>query len=212
VRARALLQQAGIPTVPGQLVTSADKAVRAARELGLPVALKIRSAALPHKSDIGGVTLDLRSEEAVHTEFTAMLERVRMHAPDAEIEGILVCPMRPAGTELLVGVVRDPLWGLVLTVGLGGIWTEVLKDTAIRVLPVRRAEIETMLGELRGAELLLGARGQRQVDLQALSAVIERIGALALALGPRLSVLEINPLLVDATRIEALDVLVSWQE
>jgi succinyl-CoA synthetase beta subunit len=112
--------------------------------------------------------------------------------------------------ELLVGVVHDPVWGLVLTVGLGGIWTEVLKDTAIRVLPVRRAEIEEMLGELRGAELLLGARGQRQVDLQALSAVIERIGALAL--GPRLSVLEINPLLIDATRIEALDVLVGWQD
>jgi acetate---CoA ligase (ADP-forming) len=212
VRARALLQQAGILTVPGQLVTSADEAVRAARELGLPVVLKIQSAALLHKSDIGGVALDLRSEEAVYAEFTAMLERVRESAPDAEIEGILVCPLRPAGTELLVGVVRDPVWGLVLTVGLGGIWTEVLKDTAIRVLPVRRAEIEAMLGELRGAELLLGARGQRQVDLQALSAVIERIGALARSLGPHLSVLEINPLLVDATRIEVLDVLVGWQE
>ena len=112
------------------------------------------------------------------------------------IDGILVSPMRPAGTELLVGVVRDDLWGPVLTVGLGGVWTEVLKDTAVRVLPVRRDEVLQMLGELRGAALLRGMRGQEGVDLQAVSEVIYRVSTLALALGPRLSALEINPLLV----------------
>jgi acyl-CoA synthetase (NDP forming) len=211
-RARTLLEQAGIPTVPGRLATSPDEAARAARELGLPVVLKIQSAALLHKSDVGGVVLNLNTEEAVRSEFSAMLERVQSMHPFAEIEGILVCPMRPAGAELLVGIVRDPLWGPVLTLGLGGIWTEVFKDTSVRVLPVSRDEIEKMLGELRGAALLHGARGQQRVDLQELSEVIYRISALALALGPCLSVLEINPLLVNASRIEALDVLVSWQE
>ena len=211
-RARTLLQKVGIPIVPGRLATSANEAVRAARELGLPVALKIQSAALPHKSDVGGVALNLNSEETVRAEFTTMLERVRTKEPRAEIEGILVSSMRPAGIELLVGIVRDSLWGPVLTLGLGGIWTEVLNDTAVRVLPVQRAEIETMFGELRGAALLRGARGRAGVDLRALSEVIYRISLLALALGPQLSALEINPLLVDASRIEALDVLVSWQE
>lgn len=209
-RARTLLQQAGIPTVPGHLVTSPDEAVQAVRELGFPVVLKIQSADLLHKSDVGGVALNLASEEAVRAEFTAMLQRVRARQPNAEIEGILVSPMRLAGIELLVGIVRDDLWGLVLTLGLGGIWTEVLQDTATRLLPIQPAEILAMLGELRGAALLRGVRGREGVDLQALSEVIYRMSALALALGPRLSVLEINPLLVSAQRIEALDVLVNW--
>lgn len=212
VQARALLEKAGIPTVPARLATTADEAVQAARELGLPAALKIQSAALLHKSDVGGVALNLASEEAVRAEFTAMLARVRTRQPGAEIEGMLVSPMRQAGIELLVGIVRDDLWGPVLTVGLGGIWTEILKDIAVRVLPVQREEIATMLDELRGAVLLHGARGQEGVNMQALSEVIYRISTLALALGPSLSALEINPLLVKGERIEALDVLVSWQE
>lgn len=211
-RARTLLEQAGIPVVPARLATSAEEAALAAHELGLPAVLKIQSAALPHKSDVGGVALNLASEEAARAEFTAMLDRVHARQPNAEIEGILVSPMRPAGIELLVSVMHDDLWGPVLTLGLGGIWTEILKDTAVRVLPVSRGEIATMLGELRGAALLRGARGQEGVDLQALSDVIYRISALALTLGPSLHALEINPLLVQGKRIEALDVLVYWQE
>ncbi|MDQ2713568.1 MAG: acetate--CoA ligase family protein [Chloroflexota bacterium] len=209
-QARTLLQKAGIPVVPGKLAISAAEAVEAAREVGLPVVLKIQSPELPHKSDVGGVALNLASEEAVREEFTAMLARVRTRRPDAGIEGILVSPMRAAGAELLVGVVRDDLWGLVLTVGLGGVWTEILKDTAVRVLPVPYDEIEKMLGELRGAQLLRGARGQAGVDLWAVSEVIYRVSTLALALGPHLNTLEINPLLAKGAHIEALDVLVNW--
>jgi succinyl-CoA synthetase beta subunit len=186
--------------------------VQAARQLGLPVVLKIQSAALLHKSDVGGVILHLNTEEAVRATYAAMLEQVQARCPGVEIEGVLVSPMRPAGTELLVGIVRDPLWGLVLTLGLGGIWTEVLKDTAVRVLPVRRDEIEVMLGELRGAALLDGDRGHTPVDRKALSDVIYRISLLARSLDSRLNALEINPLWIDASHIEALDVLVSWQE
>jgi acyl-CoA synthetase (NDP forming) len=210
-RARALLEQARIPLVPAILARSAEEAALAAQAAGLPVALKIQSPDLPHKSDVGGVSLNLGSSEAVREEFTAMLSRVQRERPNAVIEGILVSPMRPAGIELLVGVVRDDVWGPVLTVGLGGIWTEVLKDTAVRVLPVRRGEVEQMLGELRGAVSLRGSRGQEGADLQAVGEVIYRVSRLASALGPHLSALEINPLLVKGSRIEALDVLVQWQ-
>ena len=211
-QARTLLQEAGIPLVPGILARSTEEAVQAARKLGLPVVLKIQSAALLHKSDVGGVILHLNTEEAVRATYAAMLEQVRARCPGVEIEGVLVSPMRPAGTELLVGIVRDPLWGLVLTLGLGGIWTEVLKDTVVRVLPVRRDEIEVMLSELRGAALLDGDRGHTPVDRKALSDVIYRISLLARSLNSQLNALEINPLWVDASRVEALDVLVSWQE
>ncbi len=141
-----------------------------------------------------------------------MLKKVQAQHPKAAIEGVLVSPMRPAGFELLVGVIRDPLWGLVLTLGLGGIWTEALKDTAVRVLPVGRDEIVTMLNELRGAVLLHGSRGHAPVDLDVLCDVIYRISLLARSLDAHLNALEINPLLADASRIEALDVLVSWKE
>ncbi|MFD0664253.1 acetate--CoA ligase family protein [Thermocatellispora tengchongensis] len=114
--------------------------------------------------------------------------------------------------ELLVGVVRDPGWGLTLAVGLGGVWVEVLRDTALRVLPVDAAEVRRALGELRGARLLEGARGTEPADLGAVAAVVARIAAFAQGLGDRLESLEINPLLVTGSRVEALDALVTWRD
>lgn len=210
-RARILLQNAGIPVVPGSLVTSPEEAIQAAHTFGFPVALKIQSAALPHKSDVGGVALHLDTEDAVRQSFMTMMQRVKTAYPGIEIEGVLVSPMRSVGIELLVGIVRDPLWGLVLTIGLGGIWTEALNDTAIRILPVRRDEIRKMLSELRGAALLLGGRGHTRVNLDTLSDTIYRISLLACNLGLQLDTLEINPLLISASRIEVLDVLLNWQ-
>jgi acyl-CoA synthetase (NDP forming) len=211
-QARSLLVDAGIPVVPGTLATSADEAAQAASTLGFPVALKIQSSAILHKSDVGGVALSLGNEQEVRVAFATMLKKVQTQCPEAEIEGVLVSPMREAGFELLVGVVRDPLWGLVLTLGLGGIWTEALKDTSVRVLPVRRDEIPMMLNELRGAVLLHGSRGHAPVNLDMLCDVIYRISLLARSLDAHLDALEINPLLVNVSRIEALDVLASWKE
>jgi acetate---CoA ligase (ADP-forming) len=210
-RARMLLQAADIPLVPGNLATSPEEAVQVALTLGFPVALKIQSTALPHKSDVGGVALHLNTEEDVRQGFIEMLERVQAVSPGIEIEGVLVSQMRPAGIELLVGIIHDPLWGPVLTVGLGGIWTETLKDTAVRVLPVQQDEIQKMLTELRGSALLLGDRGRAPVDLHKLSDVIYRISTLAYSLGPQLNALEINPLWISGSDIEVLDVLLSWQ-
>jgi acyl-CoA synthetase (NDP forming) len=207
---RTLLQEANIPVTPGILATSADEAVQAARTLGLPVALKVQSAAILHKSEVGGVALHLDSEAAVEQSFHTMMKQVQAAYPVTTIDGLLVSPMRSAGTELLVGIIRDPLWGLVLTLGLGGIWTEVLKDTAIRVLPTSQKDIETMLGELRGIALLRGERGQLPADLHAVSAVIQRISVLAQTLGPQLTALEINPLWVQGSHVEALDALLIW--
>jgi acyl-CoA synthetase (NDP forming) len=205
--ARDLLASAGVPVVPGELVTSAGDAVRAAHRAGLPVALKICSAQITHKSDIGGVALNLRTDEEIEAAYHRVLAAADQ-VPGAGVDGVLVTTMRPGGVELLAGVTVDPAFGPVLAVGLGGVWVEVLADTALRLLPVDRAGVQQMLGELKGAPLLHGVRGTPPADLDALAGVITAIAGAALSLGSALHTLEVNPLRVAGDQIEALDVLV----
>ena len=207
VRARQLLAEAGVPVVPGGLAGSADEAVEIAFRVGLPVALKICSAQITHKSDIGGVVLGLGSEAEVRAGY----EKVRaagQAVSEASVDGVLVTPMRTGGTELLAGVTVDPAFGPVLAVGLGGIWVEVLNDTSLRLLPVDAAEVRRMLGELRGLPLLQGARGTAPASLDAVAGAIAALGEAALALDGSLRALEVNPLWVNGDQVEALDVLV----
>lgn len=205
--ARRLLAGAGVPVVPGGLASSAEQAVAIARQVGLPVAVKVCSAQITHKSDIGGVVLGLGSEAEVRAGY----EKVRAAgeaAAGASVEGVLVTPMRSGGAELLAGVTVDATFGPVLAVGLGGIWTEVLGDTSLRVLPVDADEVKRMLGELRGLPLLRGARGARPANLDAVAGAIACLGDTALSLDGALRAVEVNPLWVNGDQVEALDVLV----
>lgn len=205
-RAAALLAANGIPVVPSELAPDEEAAVSAAERTGYPVVLKAAAEGLGHKSDIGGVRLGLASAGDVRRAYREV--RAAM-GPGGE--GVLVQPQREGGVELLAGVVRDPAWGLVLAVALGGVWVEVLKDSVLRLLPVDAAEVRRALGELRGAALLDGARGTEPADLDAVAEVIARVGALAEGLGDGLESLEVNPLLVRGARIETLDALVTWR-
>ena len=129
----------------------------------------------------------------------------------ARIDGVLVAPMRSSGLELFVGCTRDPQWGPVIAVGLGGVWVEVLQDVSLRPLPIDATEVKRMLGELRGAKLLQGVRGMPAADIDAVAAVIARIGEAAVALGDELDTLEVNPLWVRGSEVEALDALAVWR-
>ena len=218
--ARELLASFGVPLVPGEMAGSADEAAAAAKKFGYPVALRISSAGITHKSDIGGVVLGLRTI----TQLRAGFKKVRAAGQAAEavaaaevaaesgqpvvIDGVMVSPMRTGGVELLAGISVDPAFGPVLAVGLGGIFVEVLGDVKLRALPVSKPDVIEMLGELRGAPLLRGVRGRQPADLDALAGIIVRIAEAALSLGSALTALEINPLWVDGDQIEALDVLV----
>jgi acetate---CoA ligase (ADP-forming) len=206
-RARELLSAGGVPVVPGALASSADQAAEIARQLGMPVALKVCSARIAHKSDIGAVALALSSAAEVRDGYHQVRAAGEAVAGTG-IDGVLVTPMRTGGTELLVGVTVDPVFGPVLAVGLGGIWVEIIRDTSLRVLPVDAAEVRRMLGELRGLPLLQGARGGRAADLDALAEVITAVSRVALSLGDALRGLEVNPLWVNGDQAEALDVLV----
>jgi acyl-CoA synthetase (NDP forming) len=202
--ARELLGAFGVTSVPSTLVKASAEAVDAATRFGYPVVLKISATGVTHKSDIGGVALDLRTD----AEVAAAYERLSELAEG----GVTVSPMRTGGVEMLAGVRFDATFGPVLAVGLGGIWVEVLNDVSLRLLPIEAAEVGRMLRELRGYPLLTGARGQVGADLDELAEVIARIGAAAGSLGSALDSLEINPLWVSGHHIEALDVLVVTKE
>ncbi len=204
------LSEAGVPVVPGRIVHSADEAVREAARLDGRVALKIASPDILHKSDLGCVVLDLAEPAAVAGAFETIVARARSARPDARVDGVQVAPMRRCGIEIYVGVLRDPQWGPSLAVGLGGIWVELLRDTSVRLLPVTEDEVLGMLAELRGSRLLDGFRGMPGVDRSRLASVIAGIGRAALALGPQLISLEVNPLGIEGDRIEALDALAVW--
>jgi acyl-CoA synthetase (NDP forming) len=208
--ARRLLSDAGIPVVPARLARSADEAVMAAAEIGRPLAVKTVSAGIVHKSDIGAVRLAVPWDEAAVREAYRAVTAAAASARPGAAADVLVSPMRAGGTELLVGVVRDPVWGPVLAVAVGGIFVEVLQDSALAPLPVTPAQACRMLGTLRGRGLLDGVRERAPADLTALSAVIARIGDLAVALGDELESLEVNPLWIDGATIEALDAVVTW--
>jgi acyl-CoA synthetase (NDP forming) len=204
---RELLEASGVPLVPAKLVDSAEAAVAAAERLGYPVVLKICAAEIAHKSDIGGVALNLQTADAVREAYERVAAAGRGVA-GAHVEGVLVSPMRPRGVELFAGVTIDPSFGATLAVGLGGIWIETLKDVSLRVLPVTQDEIQSMLRSLRASPLLNGARGGPKVDIAAAAAAIHRITEASLALGDKLQAFEINPLWCLEDRIEALDVLI----
>ena len=203
-----LLEDNGVPVVPTRTAADAEDAVAAARELGFPVAVKVASADIVHKSDLGGVVLDVADETAVRVAFDSVTAAAR--ATGAHVEGVLVAPMRRGGVELIAGVVRDPEWGLMLAVGLGGVWVNVLDDSSLRRLPVVAEDVVAMLGELRGRALLDGFRGAPAADVERVAEVVADLASLAARLGPRLESIEVNPLRVEGDSIEALDAAVIW--
>jgi succinyl-CoA synthetase beta subunit len=206
------LARYGVTVVPGTLVTAASQAAATARTFDSPVALKIVSADIQHKTEVGGVALDLRGDAAVAAAFDEMMTRVKARQPRAQLDGVMISPMRKGGVELFVGTLRDPQWGPCIAVGLGGVWVEALKDTSLRLLPVQVEDVLEMLKELRGSALLDGFRGAPTIDRAAVARAVVGIGNAALALGPGLVALEVNPLLASAERIEALDGLTVWND
>jgi acyl-CoA synthetase (NDP forming) len=205
------LSTQGVPVVPGTVVHTAQEAVAAAEAMQGAIALKIASPDIAHKTEAGGVRLGIAADQAGQA-YAEILGDVAQTRPDARVEGVIVSPMRKGGLELFVGVARDPDWGLAIAIGLGGIWVEILNDSAVRLLPIGQADARDMLQSLRGAALLNGYRGAPAVDLDRLADVIARVGNAALMLGPRLAALEINPLWVCGNTVEALDALIIWQD
>lgn len=203
---KRLLKRAGISVPPEQVVTSAAEAVRAASRMGFPVVLKVVSRDLPHKTDVGGVQLDLRSRDAVRRGYHAIMTRVRRAARSARIEGVLVQP-HLQGREVIVGATHDPQIGPVLVFGLGGTAVEVMGDVAFRVVPIDRREARQMLREIRTAPLLNGYRGTPPVSVESVMRTLMSVSRLMTAFPHIIREIEINPLLVTRNAAIAIDAM-----
>ena len=188
--AKRILAEAGVPAVPEAACADAAAAVRAAESFGYPVVMKILSPDIVHKSEIGGVILDVPDADAVRKNFATLIER---GTPHGRIEGVLVAKQIKGGTEMAMGIVNDPVFGPIAMVGLGGIFIEVLKDVAFRRCPFGPAEAEAMIRGLKGFSLLDGARGRPKADLAALTTTLSNLSAFATAAGPRLAAVDLNP-------------------
>ena len=191
--AKTLLALAGIASAPERACATVEAACAAAREIGFPVVLKILSPDILHKSEIGGVLLDVTGEADVRTGFDTLLARAVQAAPAARIEGVLVAKQLSGGVECILGIHRDPVFGPVAMFGLGGIFVEVMKDVAFHRCPFGEDVAETLIRSIKGAPLLLGARGKPPVDIKALAGMLSRLSAFAVAAGPRLQSVDLNP-------------------
>ncbi len=201
-----VLENYGIPTVQSRAAVTVEQARTAAEELGYPVAIKIIAEQISHKSDVGGVQLNLRNGPSVTAAFEDMMERIHQAYPDVKIDGVVVQPMMTGGRELILGGRQDPQFGPVLLVGLGGIFVEIFDEVVLRVAPISRREAAEMIDELRGGQILKGARGHRPSDLQALTETLLRLSQL-LVDHPQIKELDINPLRLfhDQEGCRALD-------
>ncbi len=177
-QSKRLLAAAGIASVAEAACDSADTAVAAAERLGFPVVLKILSADILHKSEIAGVALDVADAESVRREYATLIARARAATPGARLEGVLVARQLRGGVECILGVHRDPVFGPVAMFGLGGIFVEVLRDVVFRRCPFGEDVALAMIRSIRGAPLLLGARGRRPADVPALARMLARLSGL----------------------------------
>ena len=209
-RAKQILAEAGVPILREAIARDGDAAVAAWRAAEGPVAMKIVSPAILHKSEIGGVLLAIDGEEEVLRGFALLLERARAHATEAEVEGVLIAPMAGDGVETIVGVARDPVFGPMVMFGLGGIFVEVLRDVTFRRAPFDLGEAHRMIDEIAGRGVLDGVRGRPPADVAALAETLVAVSRFAASNAQSIEVIDINPLLVRARGegVVALDAVI----
>jgi acetyltransferase len=195
VKSKDILKAYGFQILEGRLTTSPEEAMEIARFIGFPVALKVISPSIIHKSDLGGVRLNLGSAQEVADAFDLMMLRINKLAPNAIIGGIYVEKMAEKGLEVIIGMTRDPQFGPMLMFGLGGIFVEVMKDVTFHLAPITENEAAQMLQSTRSYELLQGKRGLKEVDMHAIAVALQRISQLTTDF-PQILDLEINPLIV----------------
>lgn len=204
VEAGLLLRSAGVSVAETRLATTPDEAVEAAEALGYPVVMKIVSPDIAHKSDIGGVVVGVRDADGVRATFVEIDGAVRGAAPSAEIDGIAVQAMAPPGTEVIVGATTDPQFGPVMMFGLGGVFVEVMKDVAFRIVPLEARDAHQLVREIQGFPLLEGARGTEPADLDALESLILKVSEVVAA-NPEIAELDLNPVFASASGAMAAD-------
>lgn len=194
-QAKQLLAHASIASAPEEVCTTVEAAMIAAKKIGFPVVMKIVSPDILHKSEIGGVLLDIHDEADVRKGFALLMQRAKTAVPHARLDGVLVAKQLKGGVECILGIHQDPVFGPVAMFGLGGIFVEILQDVVLHRCPFGPDVAEEMIRSIKGAPLLLGARGRPIADIKALAEMLSQLSAFAVAAGPRLQSIDLNPVL-----------------
>jgi acetate---CoA ligase (ADP-forming) len=196
IEAKEVFSIYGMPVTSTSLAKTEDEAVKLAEKIGYPIVMKIVSPDILHKSDAGGVKVNVKDEKGVREAYQTILTNAKAYKAGANIHGIAIQEMAPWGTEVILGSVNDPTFGPTMMFGLGGIFVEVLKDVTFRVTPVSESQAKSMLGEIRGAPILAGARGEAPRDQEAMAATIAKYSAMILDLQDEIAESDANPVLV----------------
>ena len=192
IEAKQILMESGINCTDTQLAETKEAAVELSEKFGCPVVLKVSSVDISHKSDAGGVKVDLKNKTEVENACDAILESCLAAFPTANIEGVSVQPMGKPGTEVIMGMIRDPSFGPVIMFGLGGVFVEVLKDVSFRVVPIEESDAEDMINEIKGKKLLEGYRGQEPADVAYLQQMLVKLSDLVNET-PEIEEIDMNP-------------------
>jgi len=193
--AKNLCGSYGMPITAITVATSEEEAVKAAEKIGYPIVLKIVSPQVLHKSDAGGVLINIKDEKGLREGYNTILKNVKRNVPDAEITGILVQEMAPSGTEVIVGSTNDPTFGPTIMFGLGGIFVEILKDVSFRLAPISRTDAEEMVKEIKAYKILEGARGMPRADQETIVGILLATSKMLMEC-PEIKELDMNPVLV----------------
>ncbi len=200
--AKKLLARYGIPVTKEQIAANADEALAIALQVGTPVAMKISSPDIAHKSDVGGVVLNVEREYVPIT-YNKIMALIKKSVPDARIEGILVQQMAPPGHEVIVGIKKDAQFGHAIMFGLGGIFVEVYKDVSFRVVPIEKSDALEMISEVKGYPILKGIRGKKPANIEAIAQALVSVSKMAEK--ENIIELDINPLIVNEGGAIAVD-------
>jgi len=204
IKSKEILESIGMPTTGGLIVKSEEEAVKAAEKIGYPVVLKIHSPDISHKSDVGGIKIQLVNKQMVSDAYKSILATVSKKRPEAKIEGINIQKMAPAGVEVIIGTTTDSTFGPVIMFGMGGVLAELIKDVSFRVIPINKGDADSMVREIKGFPILEGYRGSEGVDLVSLRDALLKVSALVEQC-PEIMEMDINPIFATPKGIVAAD-------
>ena len=202
--AKELLREYGIPVPDFKLIKSEEEIIGLAKEINFPIVMKIVSPDIIHKTDTGGVKINIKDEKEAKLAYQEIIFKTKKYNKEARIEGVIVYSIVPQETEIIVGMMKDPHFGPVIMFGLGGIFVEVLKDISFRVLPIEERDAREMITEIRGYEILKGARGNPPRDIQAIKEVLMKVSQLTME-NPEINEIDLNPIFVFEKGLQIVD-------
>ena len=202
--AKELLKEYGIPVPDFKLIKNEEEINGLAEEINFPITMKIVSPDIIHKTDAGGVKIGLKDEKKTKLAYQEIIFKAKKYNKEARIEGVIVYSMVPQETEIIIGMMKDPHFGPVIMFGLGGIFVEILKDISFRILPIEEKDAREMIAEIKGYEILKGARGEGPKDIKAIKNLLLKISQLALE-NPEISEIDLNPVFVFEKGLQVVD-------